>query len=70
MKSTDSESLHDYPPEAYALLSESEKDILVSRRNMIIREVIRSSIRDNKGLSFWKSDAGPGMFSRVSKNGI
>lgn len=61
MKSADTEFLHDYPPEAYALLSESEKrHFWFQGRNMVIRSIIKSSFPGHKGKRFLEVGCGTG----------
>jgi len=72
MKSTDTATLHDYPPEAYALLSESEKTHFWFRgRNMVIRSVIQSSLHNYQGMRFLEVGCGTGfVLAELSRMGF
>lgn len=61
MKSDHTASLHDYPAQVYTLLSESEKKHFWFRgRNVVIRNVIQSSLHDYQGKSFLEVGCGTG----------
>lgn len=71
-RSNGSKKNSSYPKEAYTLLSESEnKHFWFRGRNMVIRETIRSSLRNARGMSFLEVGCGTGyVLAELAKMGF